>query len=567
MTSGRNSNKTNRLSKIILRSLLSHKARTLITFASVVLSVALEVLPPLILASAIDSLASGAAVSFMLAGGYFALLACSGLAGALREAMIVATGESITHSLRSAMMEKLQRLPAEYFTEHESGQTASIQVNDVDAIEDMFSSGIISMFSDLGTVLSMLAVVFTKSLGLGILLAVALPLLSLFTLRVQKKMLAAHTENRKALAQASGIIPETLKIIRSLHVFHAESFAEKRYSRAVKKSFLAIEKTNFYDAIYSPVILTVSAAIIAVMMSLSGLGGAFQAFFGISVGTAVALISYVNSIFTPLASIGMEIQAVQSAAAGFKRVQAFLNEKERKMPPDGNTKASNQNIQEDAPEKHTAEIEIRHLSFGYDKERPVLKDFSLEVKKGEFVTLTGRTGAGKSTLFKILLGLYEPDSGEVLVCGENPINLDGLSRRKTLCCVEQKVTPVLCGGRKITVRDQITLGNPEFTDKEIWSALEVAELKDTVMSLPEKLGAVYSDSIFSQGQKQLLMIARAVVSNPKVLLLDEITAGLDSSTEQLVMEALKKAAKGRTVLSISHRLSKVMDGRIVRLGS
>lgn len=554
--------KKNSLKGVMLRALVQHKFRSVMTLATIAVSIVLEVLPPLVLARAVDALTENRMVSVLLAAGYFVLLACSGLTDAVREAMIVMSGEGITHALRSTMMQKLHRLPAAYFTDHEAGKTASIQVNDVDAIEEMFTSGLVSMFTDLGTVISMLAVIFTRSVGLGILLLIALPLLSAFTAHVQKKMLAAHTENRRATAQANGILPETMHIMRSIHVYHAGSFAERRYDAAISDSFQALERTNFYDAIYSPVILTVSAAVIGVMMSLSGQSGAFRSLFGMSVGTAVALIAYVNNIFTPLSSIGMEIQTVQSAAAGWKRVQTFLNEKERVMPDDFSALAKTGRNAAQEEERAKADpdeaIGIRDVTFSYDAEHPVLKNFSLSVRKGEFVTLTGRTGVGKSTLFKLLLGLYEPDSGTIRIDGTEPQQLSDDRRRSVICCVEQKVSPV-----PGTIRDQVTLGNNAIPDEAVRKALETADLMKTVEAVPGQLDAPYQDALFSQGQRQLLMIARAIVSDPDILLLDEITAGLDTATEKVIVGALLKASQNRTVLSISHRLSQAMPGRMV----
>lgn len=539
------------IQKIMWGNLRSHKLRSLLTLLFVFTSIVLQVLPPLVLARAVDSLTSSYAVTLSLAVGYFTLLACSGLSDAIREALIVGTGEGITHGLRTAMMKKLHRLPASYFTEQEAGKTVSIQVNDVDAIEDLFSSGVVSMITDLGTVISILVTIFTRSVGLGVLLVVVLPLLFLFTRHVQKKMLAAHTENRKATAEANGILPETMKKIRSLHVYHAERFAEKRYDKAIRHSFQALERTNFYDSIYSPIIMTVSAIVIGVMMSLSGQSGAFREWFGMSVGTAVALIAYVNNIFTPLSSIGMEIQTIQSAAAGWKRAQGFLDEEE-----DPGLGAIAQSV----PGEDNPAIEIDDVSFAYDDTHPVLNNFSLSVDKGEFVTLTGRTGAGKSTLFKLLLGLYRPSEGNILLNGVSPDHLSEENRRKVICCVEQKVLPVAG-----TIGDQVTLGNRSFTEEEIWRSLDLVGLKETVSSLPEQLDTPYHSSVFSHGQNQLLMVARAIVSNPDILLLDEITAGLDSATEKMIVEALERASEGRSGLSISHRLSQVMRGRIVEL--
>lgn len=541
-----------RLPKIVFRSLLSHPARSGFTLLSILGSVVLEVVPPLVLGRAVDLLTQKTAVPLYLAGVYFLLLAASGGLSALREAMIVATGEGITHSLRSAMMEKIRRLPADYFTRHEAGETASVQVNDVDAIEDLFSSGLVSMLTDLGTVLTTMGVIFTKSRGLAVILLIVLPVLALFTRTVQQKMLAAHLQNRQATADASGILPETLENIRSLQVYDAGDFAQKRYDRVILTSFRALETTNFYDAVYSPVMITACAGVIGVTMSLAGMGGAFRSWFGVSVGTAVALISYVNNIFTPLSNIGTEIQTIQSAAAGWKRVQHFLNEKERVLPE--KTAAVLEKMPEEA-------IQIQNVTFSYDGEHPVLENFSLTLKKGECVTLMGRTGSGKSTLFKLLLGLYEPQQGSILVNGMAPTDFSGAARRKTICCVQQNVVPV-----PGTVRDQITLGNGSFSDAAVWQALAITDLKETVEQLPEGLDTDYKDSVFSQGQKQLFMIARAIVSDPDILLLDEITAGLDTATEKLVMEALLRAAAHRTVLSISHRMSEVLSGRIVNIG-
>lgn len=533
---------------IIIRTLRAHTPCTAAVVASVLLSVILEVVPPLVLARAVDGLTEDRGLSMLLAVGYFLVLAASGLSSAWREAMIVATGESLTHSLRSAMMEKMHRLPASYFVSHEAGKTAAVQVNDVDAIEDLFSSGLISMITDMGTVVAVLAVIAAKSAGLFVLLLLVLPLLILFTRSVQQTMLRAHTENRAATAEAGGILPETMHNIRSLHVYRAEHFAEQRYDGVIQRGFQALAQTNFCDALYSPVIITVSAVVIGVMMSFSGQSGAFRDWFGMSVGTAVALIAYVNQIFTPLSNIGMEIQTVQAAVAGWKRVQSFLDEPERPVCV----------VQK--PRTGEQAVDIRDISFFYDDHHPVLTHFSLTVQKGEFVTLTGRTGAGKSTLFKLLLGLYEPQAGTLFVEGIRPVEMREADRRRIMTCVEQKVTPV-----PGSLRDQVTLGNPCFTDSQVWQALTTAGLYETVFRFPGKLDTPYTEALLSQGQKQLLMIARAIVSDPDILLLDEITAGLDSATEEMVLTALEKASAGRTVISISHRLSEVMKGRVVKL--
>lgn len=535
---------------IVRKALAARKVRTTATFATVALSIVLEVLPPLVLAKAVDALMGGRGVSLALAAAYFLLQAGCGLTGAVREAMIVSTGESITHALRSAMRAKLRRLPASYFTTHASGRTCAIQVNDVDAVEALCSSGLFSMLSDLGTVCAIVVVVLARSRGLGLLLVCALPLLALFTRFVQKRLLAAHLAFRKASARASGMLPETLRVIRSLHVYHAETFARRRYDRAIDGCFHAMERTNRYDAVYSPVIALAEAVAIAVLMGCSGQSGALRAWFGMSVGTAVALIAYVHKVFTPLSAIGMEIQTVQAAVAGWKRVQEFLDEPEEPFLP----------VQVPDPSVPDA-IEVDGASFSYLPGRTVLSRCSLRVPRGTFVTLTGRTGAGKTTLFKLLLGLYAPDAGVIRIDSIDPRRLAASERRRTIACVQQGTVPV-----PGTIRDQVTLGNPTYRDADTWRALDTVGLAPAIRALPSGLDAPYEDRNFSQGQRQLLMIARALVSDPDILLLDEITADLDSGTERLVIEALRRASAHRTVLSISHRLSEVLPGRVLSIG-
>lgn len=200
-------------------------------------------------------------------------------------------------------------------------------------------------------------------------------------------------------------------------------------------------------------------------------------------------------------------------------------------------------------------MDVENVWFRYTQDRWVLQDISLHIAAGEHVLLLGPSGSGKSTLFALLMGLYRPQQGRVTLCGCNPADLSGETRRQVYGCVEQAFQPVLG-----TIRDQVTLCDGSIRDGAVWKALELADLKDTVAALPGGLDTGMQESLFSQGQLQLLSIARAVVKDPKVLLLDEMAANLDSGTEQQVLEALKRAAAGRTVVSISHRYSKFMEG-------
>ena len=201
-----------------------------------------------------------------------------------------------------------------------------------------------------------------------------------------------------------------------------------------------------------------------------------------------------------------------------------------------------------------------HVTFGYG-EKPVLRDFSMTVKEGEQVTLAGRTGAGKSTVFRLLLGLYKPESGTITIGGVDVADITDRERRSCIGCVEQHFSRV-----PGTVLEQITLSDPGVTEEMAQIAAKLAGMDEVIRSLPEGYATVCTDGMFSQGEWQLLSIARAAAANPAVLLLDEITANLDAETEARVLAALRRASRGRTVLSISHRIYENLGGRTVHIG-
>lgn len=541
---------TSGLKEIIASSFTAHPALTAALSGTIVLSLFLSILPPLVLQRAIDALTNGKAESSLLLFWgllYFILTALSGLSEGIRETLITMFGQAVTKRIRQAMAAKLSRLPAAFFTGRGEGSTASLFVNDVDTLEDLFDSGIISMAVDSCRLFSILAAVYWLSFGLFLLLLAALPFLFLLTRAFQHHMLAAQIENRKAIAATNELIPETCRNIRTIRLLSCEYFMKKRYAAAIKKSFQSMEKTNFYDSIYSPIILTTSALLISLMAILS-VSPEGATLFGMTAGTAAALIAYVGKIFSPLESLGMEIENIQSAMAGVHRIREFMEEEEMALP-------------KEKGKKNDLPLRISHLSFAYEKGHPLFKDFSLTLEAGCHLTLTGRTGSGKSTLFKLITGLYLPDSGTIALFGMNPAAIPPKERRKIFGIVSQSF-PMIDG----TVRDQITLGDMRITDTMTASALRISGLYETVMALPQKLDTPFQDSLFSEGEKQLLSIARALVFQPPLLLLDEMNAHLDSLTEQKVFRALSRASSHRTVLSISHRLGKACQGPVLRIG-
>ena len=525
----------------------SHRLLTVGTVLCVAASVAASLLPPLLLARVIDRLTAGLPLSFLAVLLYFGSLALEGVLTSAQESLLVLFGQRMTHALRSEMSRKLSRLPAGTLAEQNPGEVAARFSGDVDTVEALFTSGIISMAADACRIVSIMGVIAVKNTGLALILLLVLPLFAVFTRHVQKRMLAAQLDNRRAVAAVSGQVPETLHNIRTIRALGLEDYMERRYDRCIGDSYAAMERTNFYDAVYSPVVLLLNAVVVGIVMLLSASGNAqLLTLFGMSVGTSVAIINYISRIFAPIESLGMEIQTIQSAMAGVRRIDAFLDQPERTIPPARREAAR-------------GDVEFAHVTFGYG-ERHVLKDFSMTVKQGEQVTLVGRTGAGKSTVFKLLLGLYQPEAGTVTIGGVKVGDITDRERRTCIGCVEQHFSRV-----PGTVLEQITLGDPQITGEMARAAAALAGIDAAIRALPEGYDTVCTEGIFSQGEWQLLSIARAAAADPAVLLLDEITANLDAETEARVLEALRRASAGRTVLSVSHRVYEDLGGRTIEI--
>lgn len=569
------------VSGMILLVMRKHLLLVMGIAGSVCGAILLSLVPPMILARIIDGLTTQRMAGFAWIVAYFGLLALTGLMESAREGLLIIFGQKMTHTLRSGLMEKLVHLKADDLSRQEPGAVVSRFVGDVDTVENLFTSGIVSMFADACKIISIFVVIWFKNRGLSMILLILLPFLFVFTRYVQKNMLVSQLQNRKAVSRASGHVPETLRNIRTIHCLSRESYMERKYDEYIGDSYRAMERTNFYDAVYSPVVLILNAIVVACVMLLSASGSPrVLTLFGMSAGTAVAVMNYISQIFTPVESLGMEIQTIQSAVAGIRRIDEFFSLEElpereellereelsgkeelpaieefskKEQIPEGNR------FPEKRKENGEAFVEFRNVTFGYD-ERKILKQLSFQVKQGERVTLMGRTGAGKSTILKLLLGLYEPQEGEVRIQGIAASNIPDGDKRRIFGYVEQSFHMV-----PGSVKDQITLFDPVITDQAVKNVASLTGLQDTIEALPDGYDTICTPELFSQGQWQLLSIARAAVASPRLLLLDEITANLDAETEKEVLQALKRVSGERTVISISHRTSAEM-GRVIPIG-
>lgn len=542
-----------RVGHVILETVRTHFLLSLGILCAVIGAIVMALLPPMILGIVIDTLTKGQTLPVLLVILYYVFLALTGITESVREGLLTVFGQKITHALRSRLMGKYTHLTTDELTAQEPGTIVSRFVGDVDTVENLFTSGIISMFADACKIISIFCVIWFRNRGLSLVLLILLPFLFWFTRTVQKRMLAAEIENRQAVGKASGYVPETVHNIRTIHCLAKEDYMEDRYDDAIVESFQAVEKTNFYDAVYSPVILILNAIVVAVVMLFSASGNAsVLTLFGMSAGTAVSVINYISQIFTPVESLGMEIQTIQSAIAGVHRINAFFSLSENAplskpftAPTEGNSPC----------------VQFDKVTFAYDRDKtqPVLNGLSFSVNEGEQVTLSGRTGAGKSTIFKLLLGLYEPQGGQIFINGMPSTQISDTERRHIFGYVEQSFHMV-----PGTVKDQITLYDTSIDMDTVRQTAEMVGLNTVITHLEQGYDTPCTPELFSQGQWQLLSIARATAANPKLLLLDEITASMDAQTEKEVLLALQRSAVNRTVISISHRAN-AQTGRIISI--
>lgn len=547
-----NNKNSHNVVSIILYTIIKRKWLSLGIIISVCGAVITALYPPLVLGKIVDTLTTGSQVPVYLVFVYMAFTVIAGLMEATREGLLTVFGQKITHALRSGLMEHFVRLSTDSLNKQEPGAVVSRFVGDVDTVENLFTSGIVSMFADACKIISILVVIWFRNKGLATVLIVLLPFLFWFTRHIQKNMLDAQLKNRRAVSRASGHVPETLHNIRTIHNLGKEKYMEKRYDEYISDSYKAMEKTNFYDAVYSPVILILNAVVVAVVMLFSASGNAkVLTLFGMSAGTAVAVINYISQIFSPVESLGMEIQTIQSAIAGVRRINEFFE-----LPVLDN----NEELQAEKTfdsKNDTPYVQFNDVTFGYEADHTVIADKTFVVNRGEQVTLSGRTGAGKSTIFKLLLGLYKPQKGSILINDMNSAAIPDNRKRKIFGYVEQSFHMV-----PGTIKDQITLYDKSISDEAVIKAAKLTGLHDTIMNFENGYDTQCTQEVFLQGQWQLLSIARATAANPELLLLDEITANLDANTERDVLTALKGVSENRTVISISHRVT-ARTGRVI----
>lgn len=527
--------------------------------------VATSLIPPQILKYIVDHnlVPRNSDKLLILAVAYVGVLLLIGVFDFVKEAVLTVLGQKISKEIRIEMMEKLERINAMFFSSNGSGAVVSLFTNDVDAVNSLFTSGIIGMMVDCLKIIGIVVSIWIFSAKLGVVTLILLPAIYGITRFFQKRMLKAQIENRILVGKVNNHISESLKNVQMIKSYSKEKFMEENYKKYLLDNYRTIEKVNFYDSVFSPIIQLIRAVVIGFIVVLSSKQ---LNYLGISLGMVAASIELISNLFAPIENLGMELQSIQQAVSGIRRVDGFYSE------PEDDFKKSELKAEDIVPIREDVRLSFNDITFQYEEGIDVLKNINLNLKPNEKVTFVGRTGVGKSTLFKLIMGLFKPTKGSITVNGVDVYDIPNSEKRKIFGYVDQSFHII-----KGTVADQISLQDESITREQIENALDFVGLTDYIASLGKGIDTnVTSDTLFSQGQKQLLVIARAIVTNPPILLLDEITANLDSITEEKIVSVLQKASHAHTILSISHRLSSMIasdtvvileNGRVKNAGS
>ena len=462
----------------------------------------------------------------------------------LNSLLIDTIGAKLIHSLRRDRRKKRHSLPSSYFRHHGSGSLSSRIRDDVASVESLFTDGIVSLIVSALKIISILVSVFVFSWLLGIRLFIRIPIVFLITLFFRKRRLKQQVSIRKKENQLSNRLSESLSSFETIENLNKEEYQEERFDQILKENRDLRNRSAIYDAAFSPIIRALRALRISlVTLLVFYFRGSTSGILGLSVGTFAAALSRISNLFAPIQDLGQEIQ---EGTSGLKRAMDFLNLEEKKKE---NGSLSVKTILSDDSK---VVIEANHLSFHYpDSDINLLQDVSFNLKEEDKVLLLGRTGAGKTTLFRRLRGRESPSQGMITLNHIPRDEIPDKAKKKIFGYVSQGFKPI-----SGTIRDQITLHDTSLTLEQVRKARKDSFLDDYVREhIPNGYQAPFSRGDFSQGQLELLNLARALVNEPKILLLDELSSNIDTATEEKLLSALAKAGEGRRRISITHRLS------------
>lgn len=465
----------------------------------------------------------------------------------LQSYIMSGVAQRISYNLRKEISEKFNRLPISYYDKNSRGDIISRVTNDVDTLSQTLNQSLMQVVTSIITVIG----VFIMMLSINVLMTIAaliiLPLTMFVLMFVIRKSQVYFKMQQKYLGQINGKIEESFAGQALIRGYNGEKFEEIEFNSINSKLYNTGWKSQFLSSIMMPI-----------MMFVGNLGYVIVSIFGgymaingkITVGDIQAFIQYMRSFTQPLNQLAQIMNLLQSTVAAADRIFDFLDEEEVDF-------SQTEVITDEEFEGH---IKFENIRFGYEKDKIIIKDFNLDVKPGQKIAIVGPTGAGKTTLVKLLMRFYSPNSGRILLDGKDISKLNIDNYRSNFAMVLQD-TWLFSG----TIMENLRYGKLDATDEEVYKAASAAYADRFIMTQKYGYDTVLSEDTknISQGQKQLLTIARAILSNPRVLILDEATSSVDTRTEELIQGAMDNLIKDRTSFIIAHRLSTIRNADLI----
>lgn len=545
--------------KKLLKYLAEYKFMIAVVMIAAVLSTIFNIVGPKVLGNITTEIYSGVMKMIAGTGGIdfnavgkivvilLAIYVISAVFSYIQSFVMVGVGQRFTYRLRKGISEKINKLPIKYFDKKTHGEVLSYITNDVDAIAQNLNQSITQIITSITTVIGILIMMFSISWQMALVALLVLPVSMLLVVAVVGKSQKYFKNQQEYLGHVNGHIEEMYSNHELVKVFNGEEKSVKQFTELNNTLYVSNWKAQFLSGLMQPImgfVGNLGYVIICIM------GGFYASQGVITVGNIQSFIQYMRRFTQPITQLANVSNMLQSMMAACERVFEFLEEDEE--VPDTENPKSVENIK--------GSVTFENVKFGYNEDKIVIKDFSTNIEQGKKIAIVGPTGAGKTTLVKLLMRYYDINSGAIKIDG---INIKDFKRDdlRSLFAMVLQDTWAFNG----TVMENIRYGNLEATDEEVINAAKVAQVDHFVRTFSEGYNTVLNEEStnISQGQKQLLTIARAFLVNPKILILDEATSSVDTCTELQIQKAMDKLMKGRTSFIIAHRLSTIRDADLI----
>lgn len=493
----------------------------------------------------------GAAIDFTYIGNIIALLlvlyVISAVFSFIQGFIMSGVAQKVSYNLRKEIAEKINRMPLKYFDKMTHGEVLSRVTNDVDTVSNTLNQSLSQMLTSITTLIGVLIMMLSISVTMTIAAIIIIPISGILIALVVKKSQKYFKEQQNFLGHVNGHVEEVYSGHNIMKAFNGEDAAVEEFNKLNDTLYNSAWKSQFLSGMMMP-IMTFIGNLGYVMVSI--LGGYLAVKKTIEVGDILSFVQYIRSFTQPIAQTAQIANVLQSTAAAAERVFEFLEEEEE--IEDIKNPVSINDIE--------GEVTFKDVHFGYNKDKIIINDFSSKIKPGQRVAIVGPTGAGKTTIVKLLMRFYELNSGEILLDNHNINDFKRSDLRKVFGMVLQD-TWLFSG----SIMENIRYGNLNATDEEVIEASKAAHVHHFVKTLPDGYNMELNEdaSNVSQGQKQLLTIARAILADPKILILDEATSSVDTRTEVLIQKAMDNLMKNRTSFIIAHRLSTIKDADLI----